>query len=51
MKNILLTWHDSENLEHFGWFENEDEVKAFIESNDIQVDDAIEILNSRELEL
>lgn len=51
MKNFLLTWEDNKGLEHYGWYESEDEMKDFVESNDIKVFDALEIYNSREIDL
>jgi len=49
MKNFLLTWHDTNGYEHFGWFESEEELRDFVASNDIQVVDAIEIYNNRDI--
>ena len=51
-QNFLLTFSWNSGFRYnYAWFEFEDDLKQFIKENDITVYEAIEILNSREIEL
>ena len=48
--NFLLTYRDSEHIYGtFIWFNTEEELNKFIEENDIDVIEAIQILSSKNL--
>lgn len=50
MKNFLLLYIDSKGNEHFGWFEDENEMLAFVETEDVsEINEALEIFNAREI--
>ena len=50
MKDFLLLYIDSKGNEHFGWFEDENEMLTFIETDDVaEINEALEIFNAREI--
>lgn len=52
MKDFLLLYTDSKGNEHFGWFEDENEMLDFIKTNDVaEVNEALEICNAREIDI
>ncbi|QIC46267.1 hypothetical protein GAG94_03460 [Lysinibacillus sphaericus] len=52
MKPFLLLYIDSKGNEHFGWFEDENEMRSFVETEDVmEINEALEIFNAREIEM
>lgn len=53
-RNFLLTYITKEKRLEYGWFESEDELQDFIEENEddiLEINDAIEVCQAREIEL
>lgn len=52
MRNYLLTYDTKENkYGSFGWFESEEELRQFVEDNDIEVIDAVHVTVMVELDI
>lgn len=52
-RNILLTYTNKENRLTYGWFEDEEELKDFVNSTDdiVEINDCLDCSNCREIEI
>jgi hypothetical protein len=52
-RNILLTYTNKENKLTYGWFEDEEELKDFVNSTDdiVEINDCLDCSNCREIEI
>lgn len=52
-RNILLTYRNKSNQFTYEWFEDEEELKDFVEGNDniIEINDCLDCRNYREIEI